>query len=138
MEIWKSNFLFPSFNGAQNSKNIITTLPYFPNTRSQLLHKHHSCYLFQSLSLNLTLSYPHLCIFSSKSIPQISKMYQPSISTPNNHTKEQSNPKTVGIEIDLSDVITDVVPLSMVLGHATPIRKVGSCASRKGKPSVRP
>ncbi|XP_050876887.1 uncharacterized protein LOC127080617 [Lathyrus oleraceus] len=62
-------------------------------------------------------------------------MSQPSISTPSNHTKEQSNPKNVGIEIYLSDVITDVVPFAMVLGHATPIRKARSYASRKSKPS---
>lgn len=62
-------------------------------------------------------------------------MYQPSVSTPSKHTKEQLNPKNVGTEIDLSDVITDVVPLSIVPVHATPIRKAITSASWKGKPS---
>lgn len=58
-------------------------------------------------------------------------MSQPSVSNPSKHNKEQSNPKNVGTEIDLSDVI----PLSMVHIHATPIRKGRTYASRKGKPS---
>ncbi|KAI5447695.1 hypothetical protein KIW84_015232 [Lathyrus oleraceus] len=62
-------------------------------------------------------------------------MSQPSVSTPSKHTKEQSNPKNVDTEIDPSDVITDVVPLSMVHVHATPIRKARTSSSRKGKPS---
>ncbi|XP_050908497.1 uncharacterized protein LOC127122156 [Lathyrus oleraceus] len=62
-------------------------------------------------------------------------MSQPSILTPRKHTKEQSNPKNVGTEIDLFDVITDVVPLLMVPGHATPIKKTITYASRKDKPS---
>lgn len=62
-------------------------------------------------------------------------MSQPSISTHSKHTKEQSNPKNVGTETDLSDVITDVVPLSIILVHATPIRKAKTSTSRKGKPS---
>lgn len=50
-------------------------------------------------------------------------MYQPSVSNPIKHTKEQSNPKNIDTEIDLSDVITDVVPLIVVHVHETPTRK---------------
>ncbi|XP_050896340.1 uncharacterized protein LOC127103096 [Lathyrus oleraceus] len=62
-------------------------------------------------------------------------MSQPSVLTPNKHTKEQSNPKNVDTEVNLFDVITDVVPLSIVPVHATPIRKDRTSASRKGNPS---
>lgn len=90
---------------------------------------------FFILSLNLTLSHFHLSIFSLQSIPKISKMSQPFVSTPRKHTEEQSNPKNIATEINLSDVITDVIPLSMVHVHATPIRKARTFVSRKGKPS---
>ncbi|XP_050885292.1 uncharacterized mitochondrial protein AtMg00810-like [Lathyrus oleraceus] len=73
------------------------------------------------------------CFFLS--IPKTSKMSQPSVSTPSKHSKENSNPKNIGAEIDLSDVITDVIPLSIVLVHATPMRKARTSAYRKGKPS---
>ncbi|XP_050909774.1 uncharacterized protein LOC127123616 [Lathyrus oleraceus] len=56
-------------------------------------------------------------------------MSQPSLSTSSKHTKEQSNHKNVGTEIDLSDVITDVIPLSMFHVHAR------TSTSRKGKSS---
>ncbi|KAI5403948.1 hypothetical protein KIW84_051189 [Lathyrus oleraceus] len=62
-------------------------------------------------------------------------MSQPSVSTPSKHSKEQSNPKNIGAEIDLSDVITDVVPLSIVHVHATSMRKDRTYASRKDNPS---
>lgn len=62
-------------------------------------------------------------------------MSQPSISTQSKHSKEQSNPKIIGTKIDLSDVITDVVPLSIDHVHATPTRKSRTSSSRKGKPS---
>lgn len=62
-------------------------------------------------------------------------MSQPSILTPSKHTKEQSNPKNASTDIDLSEVITDVVPLFMLHGHANPIRKPITSASRKGNPS---
>ncbi|XP_050908139.1 uncharacterized protein LOC127121735 [Lathyrus oleraceus] len=41
----------------------------------------------------------------------------------------------MGAEIDLFDVITDVVPLSIVPVHATPMRKDRTSYSTKGKPS---
>ncbi|XP_050897684.1 uncharacterized protein LOC127104541 [Lathyrus oleraceus] len=62
-------------------------------------------------------------------------MSQPSISTLRKYFKEQANPKNIGTEIDLSDVITDVVPLSIIFVHATPMRKARTFSSRKGKPS---
>ncbi|KAI5429852.1 hypothetical protein KIW84_034438 [Lathyrus oleraceus] len=62
-------------------------------------------------------------------------MSQPSVSTPSKHSKEQSNPKNIGVEIDLSNFITDVVPLSIVTVHANTMRKASTSASRKGKPS---
>lgn len=43
--------------------------------------------------------------------------------------------RSVNIDVDLSEVIIDVVPISMVLGHETPIRKPRTTSSRKGKPS---
>ncbi|XP_050878659.1 uncharacterized protein LOC127082464 [Lathyrus oleraceus] len=43
--------------------------------------------------------------------------------------------RSVGIDVDLSEVIIDVVPISMVPGHETPIRKPRTTTSRKGKPS---
>lgn len=61
-------------------------------------------------------------------------MSQPSVSTSSKHSKKKSNPKNVSIEIDLSDVITDVVPLSIIPVHATPMRKDKTYSSRKGKP----
>lgn len=61
-------------------------------------------------------------------------MSQPSVSTPSKHSKEQSNPRSVCTDVDHFEVITDVVPLSMVPGHATPIRKPITTASRKGNP----
>ncbi|XP_050886712.1 uncharacterized protein LOC127091990 [Lathyrus oleraceus] len=62
-------------------------------------------------------------------------MYQPSAFTPIKHTKKQSNPKNIDTEINLSDVITDDIPLVVVPGHATPIRKARKSSSRKGNPS---
>ncbi|XP_050920169.1 uncharacterized protein LOC127137791 [Lathyrus oleraceus] len=61
-------------------------------------------------------------------------MSQPYVSTMSKHSKEQSNLKSIGAEKDLSDVITDVVPLSIIPVHANPMRKVRT-SSRKGKPS---
>lgn len=87
-----------------------------------------------SLSLKFTPNHSYLSNLSLKFIPQISKMSQLFISTPSKHTKEQSNPKNVGTEIDLSDVITNFVSLSMVTSHATPIRKARTSTSRKAKP----
>ncbi|KAI5408155.1 hypothetical protein KIW84_054117 [Lathyrus oleraceus] len=62
-------------------------------------------------------------------------MSQSSVSTPSKHSKEKSNPKNLGTEIDLYDVITNVVPLSIFPVHTTPMRKVRTLSSRKGKPS---
>ncbi|KAI5385336.1 hypothetical protein KIW84_072075 [Lathyrus oleraceus] len=62
-------------------------------------------------------------------------MSQPSVSTPNKRTKEQSNLMSVGTDVYLYEVITDVIPISMIPSHATSIRKPGNSASRKGKPS---
>lgn len=62
-------------------------------------------------------------------------MYQLSVSTPSKHAKEKLNPKNVDTEIDLSEVVTDVAPLSIALVHATPIRKARISSSWKGKPS---
>ncbi|XP_050919331.1 uncharacterized protein LOC127136859 [Lathyrus oleraceus] len=62
-------------------------------------------------------------------------MSQTSISIPSKSSKEKSNPKSIGTEIDLFDVITDVVPLSIVHVHATPMRKARTSSSRKGKPT---
>ncbi|XP_050876108.1 uncharacterized protein LOC127079783 [Lathyrus oleraceus] len=62
-------------------------------------------------------------------------MSQPCVSIMSKHSKEQSNPKNIGTKIDLSNVITDVVPLSIVPVHATPMRKAKTSSSRKGKPS---
>ncbi|XP_050897106.1 uncharacterized protein LOC127103912 [Lathyrus oleraceus] len=64
-------------------------------------------------------------------------MSQPSVSTHSKRTKEQSNPKSNYTDMDLSEVITDVVPLFMVPGHATSIRKPRTTTSRKGKPFKR-
>lgn len=50
-------------------------------------------------------------------------MFKPSVSTPSKHTKEQSNPRSDGTDMNLDEVITDVIPLSMVPGHENPIRK---------------
>ncbi|KAI5439531.1 hypothetical protein KIW84_025073 [Lathyrus oleraceus] len=61
-------------------------------------------------------------------------MSQPSVSTSGKLTKEQSNPKNVGTDIDLFEVTTDVNPLSMVHGHATPIKRLRTSSLRKGKP----
>ncbi|KAI5415542.1 hypothetical protein KIW84_040822 [Lathyrus oleraceus] len=62
-------------------------------------------------------------------------MYQPSVSTPSKRIKEKLNPRSVGTDVDHYEVITDVVPISIVLGHANPIRKPKTTASKKGKPS---
>lgn len=96
---------------------------------------HATLIILTTFSLNFILGYLHLTTFSLISQNQNSKMYQPYVSTPNKHTKEQSNPRNIGTDVDYSEVITDVVPLSMVPGHATPIRKPRTSASRKGKPS---
>lgn len=62
-------------------------------------------------------------------------MSQPYVSTMSKHFKEQSNPKNIFTEIDLSDVIIDVAPLLIVPVHAIPMRKARTSYSRKGKPS---
>ncbi|KAI5418811.1 hypothetical protein KIW84_043151 [Lathyrus oleraceus] len=62
-------------------------------------------------------------------------MSQPFVSTPSNHTKEQSNPRSDSTDVNLAEVITDVVPLSMVSGHTNPIREPRKTNSIKGKPS---
>lgn len=62
-------------------------------------------------------------------------MSQPSVSTPSKSFKEQANPKNIGIEIGLSNVIADVVPLSIVPIHATPVRKARTSSSRKRNPT---
>lgn len=104
-----------------------------------MLHASHSTNIIHATSsilfLNLTLRHSHLPILSLPSIPKTSKMYQAFVSTPRKHSKEQSNPKIFGVEIDLSNVITDGVPLSIVPIHATPMRKARTSASTKDKPS---
>ncbi|KAI5419328.1 hypothetical protein KIW84_043479 [Lathyrus oleraceus] len=65
-------------------------------------------------------------------------MSQSSASTPGKHTKEHLNPKNIGTDIDLFEVITDFVPSPLVPSHATPIRKPRTHASRKGKPYKKP
>lgn len=62
-------------------------------------------------------------------------MSLPSVSPPSKRTKEQSNSGSVSNDVDHYEVISDVVPLSMVPGHATPLRKPRKIASRKGKSS---
>ncbi|XP_050914629.1 uncharacterized protein LOC127129504 [Lathyrus oleraceus] len=62
-------------------------------------------------------------------------MSQPSVSTPSKSSKEQATPNNIITEIDLSDVIIDVVSVSTVLVHATPMRKVRISSSRKSKPT---
>ncbi|KAI5401186.1 hypothetical protein KIW84_065871 [Lathyrus oleraceus] len=62
-------------------------------------------------------------------------MSQPFVSTPSKSSKEKSNPKNIGTEIDLSDVIINVVPFSIVSFLATPMRKAILSSSRKIKPN---
>lgn len=62
-------------------------------------------------------------------------MSQPSVSTPSRRTKEQSNPRIVCIDVDHSEVVIDIVPLSIILVHVTPIRKPRTTSSKKDKPS---
>ncbi|XP_050887278.1 uncharacterized protein LOC127092446 [Lathyrus oleraceus] len=62
-------------------------------------------------------------------------MSQPFVSTSSKSSKEHANPNTSGTEIDLSNVITDVVPLSIIHVHATPMRKARTSSSRKSKPT---
>lgn len=62
-------------------------------------------------------------------------MSQPSVSMQSKHFKEKSNPKNIGTDIDLFDVITEVVPPLIVFMHTTPMRKARTSSSRKGKPS---
>lgn len=97
-----------------------------------ILHPSHFHTTFCILSLKLVLRHFHLSI---SSLPKTTKMSQSYVSTPSKHLKEQSNPKNIGTEINPSYVITDVVPFSTVLVHATPMRKDITSSSRKGKPS---
>ncbi|KAI5386666.1 hypothetical protein KIW84_072988 [Lathyrus oleraceus] len=85
-----------------------------------------------SLSLQRILRQLHLSITS---LLKSSKISQPSVSTPSKSSKEHANPNNSGTVIDLSDVITDVVPLSIVVVHATPVRKARTSSSRKRKPT---
>lgn len=82
--------------------------------------------------LIIVLGYLHLTTLSLNFISQNqnSKMSQASVSTTSKRTKEKLNPRIVYTN---SEVINDVVPLSIVHSHTTPIRNPRKTASKKVK-----
>ncbi|XP_050917850.1 uncharacterized protein LOC127135075 [Lathyrus oleraceus] len=62
-------------------------------------------------------------------------MSKPSSSTPRKSTKDQSAPRIACANVDHSDVVTDVVPLSIVPGHVPTKRRPITPTMKKAKPS---
>ncbi|KAI5401313.1 hypothetical protein KIW84_065965 [Lathyrus oleraceus] len=65
-------------------------------------------------------------------------MSKPSSSTPSKSTKDQLVPMIVFANVDHSDVVTDVVPLSIVPGHVPTKRRARTPIMKKAKPSIKP